>query len=322
MKNQITATVTLIIFGVAIMFLNSCSSNTDTQESIVQESLEFEPFDYKEFEFEANNEKGIVEPTTQKGICSFNEATLSLSPVCSVIPTLNDVRLGRWTFTDKFYSLRQAYKLGIPIAKLDFNKNITVYVRDYMRSVLCNSTDGTTRLKYGQVIRTVIEIEDFDASAGADLASIAASGTLNRRTQSFYLYKDGFYNPQIDQIISSVSGKVFDVENYALYQNVMTQLINLLSSPATQFSVNLIGVEAQITDDKFLEEASIITYTLSRIEKGKSCIDIKKDFKKNPKAIELVERTFSALELKCDETKPTDEIKLRSKRLLQGIRLR
>lgn len=321
MKNQNNLNLTLIIFSVAIMFLNSCSSKTEKEEeSFTQESLKYEPFEYSNLQIK--NENGILEPTIKKGLSSINEATLSLSPICSSIPTLNDVRLGRWTFTDKFYSLRQAYKLGIPIAKLDFNKNITVYVRDYMRSVPCNSSDGTTKLKYGQVIRTVIEIEDFDASAGADLASIAASGTLKRKTQSFYLYKDGFYNPQIDQIISSVSGKVFDVENYALYQNVMTQMINLLSSPETQFSVNLIGVEAEITDDKFLEEASIITYTLSRIEKGKSCNNIKKDFQNNPKAIELVERTFSALELKCDETNPTEEIKLKSKRLLQGIRVR
>jgi hypothetical protein len=293
-----------------IILLVSCGTETTQEEKLI----------YKPYRLETN-EKGLVQ-STQKGLTSFLETTLKTIPSCSNIPTLNHIKLGKWTFNDKFYTLRQAYKLGIPIANLDFSKNTTVYVRDYMRAETCQSTDGVTTLKYGQVIRTVIEIEDFDASTGVDLASIAASGTLKKKKQTFYLYKDGFYNPQIDQIISNVSGKVFDVENYALYQNVMSQMINLLSKPETQFSVNLIGVEAKIDDDKFLEDASIITYTLSRIERGKNCIEIKNNFENNPKAIELIERTFNALELKCDEIKPTEETKLKAKRLLQGIKVK
>lgn len=304
----------LIICGLTL-FITSCGP-----ESEQDEKLNFEPYVFEPAEIIQLDSMQMEQSfTTQKGLSPMVVAEIIANPTCQNIPTLEQVRLGKWTFTDKFYSLRQAYKLGIPIARVDFSKNITVYVRDYMRAEPCTSVDGNTRLKYGQVIRTVIEIEDFDASAGVDLASIAASGTLNKKKQSFYLYKDGFYNPQIDQIISSVSGKVFDVENYALYQNVMTQMINLLSLPETQFAVNLIGVEADVADDKFLEEAPIIAYTLARIQKGKTCIEIKNSFQNNPKAIELVERTFNALELKCDETKPSEETELKAKRLLQGI---
>jgi hypothetical protein len=313
MKNQNKSMRSWIQICVLALVLTSCGTNPEQEEK-----LNFEPFS---FETDQTIQKGQSLPT-QKGLSPFVETTIKSNPVCQNLPTLEQVKLGKWTFTDQFYTLRQAYKLGIPIARVDFSKNITVYVRDYMRAEPCTSSDGTTRLKYGQVIRTVIEIEDFDASSGVDLASIAASGTINKKKQSFYLYKDGFYNPQIDQIISSVSGKVFDVENYALYQSVMTQMINLLSKPETQFAVNLIGVEAKIIDDIFLEEASIITYTLSRIEKGKSCIEIKNTFENNPKAIELIERTFNAMELKCDETEPTAENKLKAKRLLQGIKVR
>jgi len=314
-KKQVSKALTICLLTALVA---SCGQNNNQVEE-----FNFEPYVFEPSEVIQLDSIQLVEGfNTQKGLSPVVEASITANPTCTNIPSLEQVQLGKWTYTDKFYSLRQAYKLGIPIARVDFSKNITVYVRDYMRAEPCIAVDGNTTLKYGQIIRTVIEIEDFDASAGVDLASIAASGTLNNKKQSFYLYKDGFYNPQIDQIISSVSGKVFDLENYALYQNVMTQMINLLSLPETQFAVNLIGIEADIDDDKFLEEAPIIAFTLARIQKGKTCVDIKNEFQNNPKAIELVERTFSALELKCDVTKPSEETELKAKRLLQGIRVR
>lgn len=318
MKTRRKLLLSTLIISVLTLSVTSCDKDNGKDEIFNFEPYVFDPVEKNHFD-----SMGMEEIfSTQKGLAPIVRSEIIVNPTCQNIPTLDQVRLGKWTFTDKFYSLRQAYKLGIPIARVDFSKNITVYVRDYMRAEPCTSIDGNSKLKYGQVIRTVIEIEDFDASAGVDLASIAASGTLNKKKQSFYLYKDGFYNPQIDQIISSVSGKVFDVENYALYQNVMTQMIGLLSLPETQFSVNFIGIEADIVDDIFLEEAPIVAFTLAGIEKGKTCIDIKNSFQNNPKAIELVERTFNALEIKCDGMKPSEETELKAKRLLQGIKVR
>ena len=254
MKNQIIYTFGILI---SILILSSCNSCSN------QNQLTNEEFTYEPFLLETLKSNTV-------GLNAFIEETVENNPVCESIPTLKQVKLGKWTYRDKFYTLSQAYKIGIPVVRTGFSKNITVYVRDYSRIEPCTATNGET-INYGQVIRTVIEIENFDTSAGVDLASIAASGTLIGKKQSFYLYKDGFYNPKIDEIISSVSGKVFDVENYALYQNVMTQLIALLNKPNTQFSVKKIGVVKNLNDNTFLEEAPIIAYTLARISKGKKC---------------------------------------------------
>lgn len=298
----------LLTLAILIVVFNSCTSCTKTS-GITEEEFTFTPMSSE-----------MVKSNT-KGLNAFITETLENNPSCNPIPTIEEVKLGQWTYKDKFYSLSQAYKLGIPVVKTDFSKNITVFVRDYSRIEPCIASTGET-INYGQVIRTVIEIENFDASAGVDLAAIAASGTIGGKKQSFYLYKDGFFNPKIDKIISSVSGKVFDVENYALYQNVMTQLIELLSEKETKLSVKKIEVIQKVNDNTFLEEAPIIAYTLAMVSKGKNCNDVKSKFNSNPRALELVQKTFGALEIKCETKDISEESKLKAKRLLQGIKIR
>lgn len=274
-----------------------------------EEALAFSPYEEESF-------------SRPKGLEAFVAEALDTDPFCTSPPTLEEVEKGKLEYSDKFYSLKQAYKLGIPIVNADFSKNSKVYVRDYSRYKPCASSDGTSTLNYGQVIRSVIEIEDYDANTGISLASIAANGTLSNKKQSFYIYKDGISNPKIDKIISEVSGKVFNVENYTLYQQVMTKMIDILAEKETKWSVNKIGVVKKLDDDQFLSEAPIVAFTLSKIEKGKNCSDIKSSFGSNKNAIEMVERTFGALDINCSEQVISDEAKMKAKKLLQGIKVK
>ncbi|MGC4038678.1 MAG: hypothetical protein QM764_22130 [Chitinophagaceae bacterium] len=268
----------------------------------------FEPFELEQLK-------------NSKGIQAFVTIS-SPAPGCSSTPTIEDVNNGKWTYVDNFYSVSQAIKVGIPIVNASGLSNLKVYVRDYSRIKECSSADNEFSLKYGQVIRSVIEIQNYDASIGIDLASLAASGQLGKTRQQFYLYKDGFFNPKIDEIISSVSGKVFDVQNYALYQNVMTQMIKLLGDPGTKFSVNLIGIVKKTIDDEVIKNAPIISYTLSQIANGKKCSDIKAKFNTNQDALDAIETTYRALEVDCNDDAPNDELKLKARKYLQGIKIK
>lgn len=266
--------------------------------------------------------KGFYKDNLSKDNRAFIEEAVEMNLTCAQPPKIEDVKTGELTYTDYFYSVKQAYSLGIPVVSLNLSSNSKVFVRDYSRYKTCPSADGKTEIKYGHVIRTVIEIQNLDASEGTDLATIAAKGTLEKRRQTFYLYKNGIDNPEIDEIIASVSGKVFDVENYSLYQNIMTKMISILRKPATKWSVNPIGVVKKVEGELFLEEAPIITYVISRIEKGKNCEEIKASFKDNNNALELVDRIFSAMNIECNATSPNEESKLKAKRFLQGVRVR
>ena len=124
-----------------------------------------------------------TKPESLNAYIAINDA-----PGCRKIPTQTDVNNGQWSYTDHFYSTNQALKMGIPVVNINGSHDLKVYVKDYRRVATCSGTDSITVL-YGQIIRTVIEIENYDASVGVDLASIAANGTLKRNSQHFYFYK-------------------------------------------------------------------------------------------------------------------------------------
>src|SRR6266705_470331 len=154
---------------------------------------------------------------------------------CSPKPTQDEVNTAELAYQDYFLSSTRAASLGIPIVNASGASNYLVIVRDYRRFKPCTATDGKTILHYGQVIRAVIELTDYKADVKLTLALVAANATISGKQQYFYLYKTGWYNPSSDAILSSVSGKVFDVENYGLYQSVMPQLIGLLAQTQTTF---------------------------------------------------------------------------------------
>jgi hypothetical protein len=241
---------------------------------------------------------------------------------CTPVPAQEVINNSDWTYTDHFYTRSQAIKLNIPVVNIDGSYNLKVYVKDYRRTAECRSNDNKSTVIYGQIIRTVIEIKDFNASIGVDLASIAANGTLNRNTQHFYFYKTGFYNPAIDSIIASVSGKVFDVENYSIYQSVMTNVLNLLRDPKTTFMPQKIGIVKDLDDDEYIVMAPIVSYALTSILKGHSITETRVRFEANNYALSIVDQVYHTLEIPSGDGKPNEEQRLKAKRYLQNIKIR
>lgn len=298
---------TFIATVVILLGLNSCK---DFKTKNSENEFTFEPYKYEAI----SNVKG-------KNVSAF--IAPENTPACTVIPTQTQVNNGQWTFSDRFYSASQAIKLGIPIVNMNASHDLKVYVKDYRRVSPCTASDNITKILYGQVVRTVIEIENYDASAGVDLASIAANGTLKKNTQHFYFYKDGFYNQKIDDILAGVQGKTFDVENYSLYQSVMSDIIKLLRETTTTFSVNRIGIEQQFNDnDELLTKSAIVAYALTGITNGNSSNKTKEKFKNNKDAFDVIHSVYNSLEVTLGDEKPTEEAKLKAKKYLQGIKVK
>lgn len=244
------------------------------------------------------------------------------APACSKIPSQADVNNGQWSYTDHFFTAAQAIKLGIPVVNINGTHDLKLYVKDYRRAAICKGVDSVAVL-YGQIIRTVIEIEDYDATVGVDLASLAAHGTLKRNSQHFYFYKDGFYNPRIDSIIVTVQGKEFDVQNYSLFQGVMGEMINLLRHPGTTFSPSRIGVVEKLNEgDELLSASPFVAYAIAAVCNGNSCEKAKNRFRANRYATEIIERTYQALGCNSPTEKPSPESILKAKKILQGIKIK
>lgn len=239
---------------------------------------------------------------------------------CNPIPTPAEVQNGQWTYRDQLRTASEAVTMGIPVVNVSGSRNLMVFVRDYQRAKPCTSPDGS-ELLYGQVIRAVIELAEYDASLGTSLAAIAATGTLNRKNQYFHLYKDGFFHPDIDKIIASVSGKAFDVQNYADYQAVVRDLVGLLSDPTTRFSVNKIAVKPT-GNDPSLNESAAVAYALTGIEKRVSCEDTTRRHRGDSSQGFLIQRTYEQVTGACGSTRPNEDDRTRAAAYLNGVRAR
>jgi hypothetical protein len=174
-------------------------------------------------------------------------------------------------------------------------------------------------LHYGQVIRAVLELTDYKADVKLSLASIAANATLSGKQQFFYLYGSGWFNPNADSILASVSGKVYDVENYALYQAVMPQLIALLKETQTTFDPAQISREPPDDDPGFVM-ASARAYAFAQAKQGNSCQDASKKFATDPGRAAAVVDAYTFLgKPNCTNEKIVEPEKSRAAALLAGI---
>jgi hypothetical protein len=200
---------------------------------------------------------------------------------CSPIPTQDEVNTANAFYQDYYMSAKRAASLGIPIVNASGQTDFLVIVRDYQRFKPCQATDNKTTIYYGQVIRAVIELTDYQADVKLSLSFLAASATLKGQQQYFYLYKSGWYSPKSDGILASVSGKVFDVENYALYQGIMPQLIGLLSEPTTSLAPMPFNRIPPSDDPNFIM-ASARAYGFFQAKGGTSCADAVKKFAQDP----------------------------------------
>lgn len=203
------------------------------------------------------------------------------TPQCSPPPTQTEINTAELHYQDYYMSAKRAASLGIPLVNASGQSDFLVIIRDYRRFKPCTATDNKTVLHYGQVIRAVIELTSYQADVQLAIASIAANATLTGKQQYFYLYKSGWHNPKADATIAAVSGKVFDVENYGLYQGIMPQLIALLSEGTTTFAPSIIFRVPPEMDPTFVM-ASARAYGFNQAKDGRGCQSAVKKFASDP----------------------------------------
>jgi hypothetical protein len=244
------------------------------------------------------------------------------TPQCSPTPTQAEVNNAELNYQDYYMSASRAASIHIPIVSSSGQSDFLVIIRDYRRFKQCTATDNKTVLYYGQVIRAVIELTSYKADANLSVAMFAANATISGKQQHFYLYKNGWYNQKSDGVISTVSGKVFDVENYALYQTAMPQLIALLSESGTTLAPAIIFQVPPENDPNFAM-ASARAYGFTQARDGKSCQDSVKKFDSDSGRAAAVVDAYSFLgKPNCTGEKIVEPEKSKAAGFLGGLSVR
>lgn len=246
-------------------------------------------------------------------------------PVCIPAPTVKDIA-GKYELHTSFISSSEALKLGFNVGSLEANGNQMLMIQDYLKGKECLATDKKTKVLYGQSIRTIIKLSDWDTKLGLSFPVIAADATLNHKNHQLHVYSYGMENVKINDLLAGVSGKVFDVDTYSNFIKVQSDLIKLVDDKTTQKSVErlaIIPINQNINDYK----TNVITaYALQQISNKSSCSKAKENLAKHnngdlsDKSYEaLVEDIYKNVSGTCDEGNPSKMSVLKAEEFLMGF---
>lgn len=259
--------------------------------------------------------------TTNKSLLAVPAGKPAAFSECVPAPNLNDIS-GILEASRTTLSGSQAYKLGIVAGNVDVAANQMVVVQDYSRVKECLANDGQTRLMYGQAIRTVISISNFDAKANLTLPAIAATATIGGKSNSVQIKILGFSNPRMQALVGGISGKELNVESYGEFAKIHGELIALSADAGTTQSLERIGIVAG-EDSDWIKGDVVTAFALQQIKDGRSCNDARARYKNsnNPSA-EEINRTYGLIVGACSSAPPNNQQKNKASDYLEGLQVK
>lgn len=243
-------------------------------------------------------------------------------PRCVVMPTIAEVAtLGK--FRERLYTATQAGNAGILAVggKFEFSGSQLLYISDYTRAKGCPTADGKNEVLYGQVIRTILTLSEWNAKGAISLPILAADATLNSKGHTITIEHYGFGGPKITALIAQINGKTFNVETFGEYKRIQSELINLMDAADSIKSIERVGIVSTETDTS-LQDASIIAFALQQIKDGKSCVEAKNKIKTiDASTSRTIENTYNAVMGKTGTEAPTPGERDRARSLLAGFKV-
>lgn len=215
-------------------------------------------------------------------------------------------------------ALSSAAKLGLPVGGVGMSTNGRVLVQDWTRSKPCLSTDGQTKLLYGQAARIVASISEIDANTDLTFATIAAQATLNRKASSVQAELIGIDNDEAQQEAATLLGPL-DVENFADKSAVAEKLAQLaLATPSGK--AEFLGV-VQDAPDLNLQVAA--AYAVQQVASRRSCMDARQRLRDaTVPVIGTIEGVYVSLMGTCDSTQPSAVAKATAEAALMGLKVK
>jgi hypothetical protein len=242
-------------------------------------------------------------------------------PVCVPAPTVADMA-GGLSFHQSLMSSSAAAKLGIPVADVSMTGNQMVMVQDYSRTKTCLANDGKTGLVYGQAIRMIITIENFESKSNLTLPAIAATATIGGERNSVKIEIYGFENPKLVLKVAEISGKELNVETYAKFAGIHSELMKLTVDPNTKESVERLGI---VSDDRFDDLATdvVTAFALQQIKDGKSCEEAKRNYRKAVNSVgKVISRVYSSVQGSCTAAAPNARQTTEASDYLDGLQVK
>lgn len=193
---------------------------------------------------------------------------------------------------------------------------------DSSRVAPCLATDGKTTVYYGEAIRTVVAMNDYTVKGSASFAVVAATATVQGKSNSVDLYEIGFGDPQLDAKLvaakQTLGGSGINIENYSdfikAYEAAEAYAVGLTSP-----GIDLIAFDAPVGQSEY-PDILAIAWAIQNIAQGNGCEDAAKNFKQQDQQYQNdIKNTYNAIAGGCG----VDNVgKAKAQQLLNGLKIK
>lgn len=145
--------------------------------------------------------------TSDQGFKAMGLAPDSLT--CAKPPGADDIKYKQFQTKMIVTVGSQMAKLNIAWAGGSINANQLYAVSDTGKFAHCLANDRKTTVIYGRVVRTIVQMNDYEVKGNASIAIVAASATVNGKTNSVDLYEIGYGESKLDSMLVDAKGFVW-----------------------------------------------------------------------------------------------------------------
>jgi hypothetical protein len=241
------------------------------------------------------------------------------------VPTWATLKTKKFDTHLQIMTASQAVSLNISwagSASGSYNGDQLLAISDSSRVAPCLATDGKTTVYYGETIRTVVAMNDYTVKGSASFAVVAATATVNGKSNSVDLYEIGYGDTQLDGKLvaakQTLGGSGINIENYSDFlkaYNAAETYAHAITNPG----IDLVAYDAptSLTD---YPDVLAIAWAIQNIAQGSGCEIATNKFKLQGQQYQNdIKNTYNAIAGGCG----VDGVgKAKAQQLLNGLKIK
>ena len=235
------------------------------------------------------------------------------------VPKAED--LDEWVWTQYNLESGLSGKLGFSLASIEASYNTRTLVAEFSRSKTI-AANGKNNACFGVSARLIVNVSGLDAKATLTLPLVAAEAQLNRAEATANLRVLGYVGPDLGKQFPEFDS--FDMESYVKLRQSLSELREVIGAKAEHIRPTRLWAWAEEDDtDRRLTEAVGTLWAMTQIADGHTREEALGSYRQPDDKVAkgAIEQTYTELFRGGGKGKPSKEIRVRARGLLDGYEL-
>jgi hypothetical protein len=229
--------------------------------------------------------------------------------------------LATWVWDQYRLETTVAGKLGFSVGSVDASRNGRTLIAEFSRSKTV--TSGDTNARVGVAARLIVNVTGIDAKANLTLPFVAAEAQFNRVEAYANLTVDGYIGPDVGDLFPDFTA--FDVESYVKLMESLSALRKVIGAHEDLIRPTRLWAWSEPQDDGpdlRLTQGVATAWALTQIKDGHPREQALAKYRDRDDTVahSMIESTYAEM-LEDAQGAPSDEVRARARRLLDGYEL-